>query len=151
MSYIEKNLAPRERLIYLTQLHWIIFFFPAVITVAILVFIYYKPEMRLANLVGVVLIVYLYLATAIRYISCEYGISTERVLMKEGFIRVRTFDTVLSRVESVELQQSLLGRIIGYGDVIVCGTGGDKTVFATISDPAAFRTKLMSVMNEAAE
>jgi uncharacterized membrane protein YdbT with pleckstrin-like domain len=62
-------------------------------------------------------------------------LSNRRVLIKTGFISRRTTEVVLSKVESVGVDESTFGRMFGYGDVIVRGTGGTTESFSRIANP----------------
>jgi uncharacterized membrane protein YdbT with pleckstrin-like domain len=61
------------------------------------------------------------------------------VIVKIGFLSRRTIEINLSRVESIQVDQSLLGRVLNYGTIVVIGTGGTKEPFTLIADPLAFR------------
>ena len=69
--------------------------------------------------------------------------------MKGGWFFIRLWDMGYKNIESVQLQQSLFGRVFGYGNVIVNGIGGDSLVFSTIDGPAAFREKLFEILEQA--
>lgn len=79
---------------------------------------------------------------AIRYFTTEMAITNQRVLVKTGFIRQDVFDNRLSKIESTNVSISLLGRILGYGTVIVRGTGDSKIAVKYISNPNEFKRHL---------
>ena len=54
----------------------------------------------------------------------------------------------VQKVESINLDQSIFGRILGYGDITVVGTGGSRETFETLADPIGFRKKFQQVQNE---
>src|ERR1700746_1765426 len=62
-----------------------------------------------------------------------------RVVHKTGFIKRRTFEMSLDKVESVDVNQSILGRLLDYGDVTILGVGEGKQNISTIASPLAFR------------
>lgn len=71
--------------------------------------------------------------------STEMGITNKRVIRKSGVIMRNTDEIRLSKVESVSVKQGFLGRIFGYGDVIISGSGGNDAVMKGVRDPLAFR------------
>lgn len=71
--------------------------------------------------------------------STEMGITSKRVIRKTGVIMRDTSEIRLSKVESVSVKQGFLGRIFGYGDVIISGSGGNDAVMKGVKDPLVFR------------
>ena len=72
-------------------------------------------------------------------LTTETDVTNMRVVHKTGFIKRRTFEMALDKVESVDVNQSILGRILNYGDVTVLGVGEGKETIATIASPLEFR------------
>lgn len=75
----------------------------------------------------------------IRVISTELALTNKRVIAKTGFIRRDTIELRLEKVEGFVVNQSIFGRILNYGSVIVSGTGGIKTPIPFIYNPTEFR------------
>jgi len=71
--------------------------------------------------------------------STEMGITSKRVIRKSGVIMRDTAEIRLAKVESVSVKQGMLGRIFGYGDVIISGSGGNNAVMKGVRDPLTFR------------
>jgi uncharacterized membrane protein YdbT with pleckstrin-like domain len=146
--YIDDILQPGEKVLYSTNAHWI-FYWPAIaawIVAAVLLVL-----SRAAVTEGVVLLCLsasAVVALAALYWSAtawfhrwttETDVTNMRVVHKAGFIKRRTFEMSLDKVESVDVNQSILGRILNYGDVTVQGIGEGKETIATIASPLAFR------------
>lgn len=74
--------------------------------------------------------------------STEMGITSKRIIRKSGVIMRDTSEIRLSKVESVSVKQGFLGRMFGYGDVIISGSGGNDAVMKGVKDPLAFRNKV---------
>ena len=91
--------------------------------------------------------VVLFLAAWIRQWSSEFAVTNKRVIIKVGFISRRTIEINMSKVESVEINQDILGRLLNYGTIVVIGTGGTKEPFALIDDPLAFRRAVQAQQN----
>lgn len=142
MSYIENNLMEDETMVHLTRLHPIVLLTPAMLVSFLAGTWTIVQDVQFANIT-----VLLFLGIAlfrlfdriVFYITSEFGITSKRVLGKTGFIRRRSLDIVLAKVEAIRLSQSILGRILNYGDLEVTGTGGTEEVLRFIPDPLLFR------------
>ena len=75
----------------------------------------------------------------VQYLTSEFAVTNKRVLVKVGFISRHTLELLLSKVETIGVDQSILGRILGYGTIVVIGTGGTREPFKAIADPLGFR------------
>ncbi len=142
MSYIEKNLMPGENIVYRAKLHWIVFLWPIIwLVVALLLF---SSGGDTANGFGglfILIAILTGIASFINYLTSEFGITTKRVIAKVGFIRRKSIEVLLTKVEGIQVNQGILGRILGYGSIVVSGTGGTKDPFHKISNPLEFRKK----------
>jgi uncharacterized membrane protein YdbT with pleckstrin-like domain len=74
--------------------------------------------------------------------ATEAAVTNKRVVVKVGVAARRTIELLLSRVESIGVEESVTGRILGYGTVIVRGTGGTPESFDKIAHPLEFRTQV---------
>jgi uncharacterized membrane protein YdbT with pleckstrin-like domain len=74
--------------------------------------------------------------------ATEMAVTNRRVLIKTGLGNRRTLDLMLSRVESIAVHETMWGRTLGYGDVVVHGTGGTPESFVLISHPQEFRQQV---------
>ena len=74
--------------------------------------------------------------------TTETDVTNLRVVHKTGFIKRRTFEMSLDKVESVDVNQSILGRILNYGDVTVRGVGEGAETIKTIASPLEFRNPI---------
>ena len=74
--------------------------------------------------------------------AVQMAVTNKRVIAKVGVVTRRTVDLLLSRVESVGVEESVLGRMLGYGTVVLRGTGGTPESFTKIARPLEFRTQV---------
>ncbi len=74
--------------------------------------------------------------------TTETDVTSFRIVHKTGFIKRRTFEMSLDKVESVDVNQSILGRLMNYGDVTIMGVGEGKENITTIASPLAFRNSI---------
>jgi uncharacterized membrane protein YdbT with pleckstrin-like domain len=75
------------------------------------------------------------LAEFIKRQNFDFAVTNKRVMMKVGVFRTRSVELLLSRIEAVAVDQRLMGRMFGYGDIIVTGSGGTKESFSYIQSP----------------
>ena len=75
-------------------------------------------------------------------LTTETDVTDRRVVHKTGFIKRRTFEIALDKIESVDVEQSILGRIFNYGDVTIMGVGEGRQTISTIASPLAFRSAI---------
>ena len=149
MGYIEGNLVPGETVLYKTRLHWIVLVRPLAVGLVLgcigLVFAIggYAASGKDVSYGGMIFIGVLFLGAGaisvatglIKKNATEVAVSNKRVLIKTGLISRKTIEVTLAKVESVSVDESALGRMLGYGDVIVRGTGGTTESFARIANP----------------
>ncbi len=113
-GYVNKHLISNESVVFETKLHWVIFFsLKSIFTLTI----------------------YAWLE---RWLS-EYVITNRRIIIKTGFIARNTFEMNLSKIESVNVEQSIMGRILNYGSITIIGSGGTRETFHNIAHPLEFR------------
>ena len=146
--YIDEILQPGEKLLYSTNVHWI-FYLPAIgawlVAVALLVVarmfiqdfvvLFCLAAAAIAGLAAL----YLTFRAWFRRWTTETDVTNLRVVHKEGFIKRQTFEMSLDKVESVDVSQSIMGRLLNYGDVTILGVGEGRKKIETIASPLAFR------------
>jgi uncharacterized membrane protein YdbT with pleckstrin-like domain len=154
MSYVQRVLQPGETVVHQSRLHPLIFL-PALIwlliALALLVASTQTTDDRIniALIAAAVLFGVLALASwaraAIRRATTELAITDRRVIYKSGLLSRHTLEMNRSKVESVDVDQSILGRIFDYGDVIVKGTGTGFEPLTTIAAPLDLRNHITGV------
>jgi uncharacterized membrane protein YdbT with pleckstrin-like domain len=155
MGYVERHLLPGERVLYKTRLHWVLFARPALVfligaglTVAVR-YMEAQPEAaRWAGWIGLGIMAIGLFWGFVHWVelrTSEFAVTTTRVIFKVGLVARYTTELLLSKVESIAVQQSLTGRILDYGDLTVIGTGGTREVFRRVRDPITFRNYVQQV------
>ena len=152
MGYIDKSLLDGEELIYQTRRHKIIFTLPFLLLIFSIAFFVVKwvwsftPEIITALLVLAIIFLSAAVIHAlivwIQYCSTEFGVTNQRVIAKEGFIKRSTVEVFLNRVESVQVEQSIWGRLFNFGNVTVSGTGGVSDPLCMIRAPLEFKKQV---------
>ena len=155
-SYIEEQLQRErgERIVRLTHLSlWSLL--PAFLAsaacfaAAVAVLLAAPPDGALASLalpgalalgaLGVAIDV----AALVRFYTTEIGVTSRRVMMKTGLVARRAPEMVLDKVEGQELEQSGVGRVLGFGTVDVRGAGGERLPIRGVDDPVALMGAIM--------
>ena len=149
--YIDAILQPGEKVLYSTNAHWM-FHLPGIgawIAAIILLVLSRATSIDSVTLLclaasAVVAIVALYWTVKAWFHrwTTETDVTNMRVVHKTGFIKRRTFEMALDKVESVDVNQSILGRILNYGDVTINGVGEGKETISTIASPLEFRNHI---------
>jgi uncharacterized membrane protein YdbT with pleckstrin-like domain len=148
VGYLEKNLLPGETVDYRAHLHPIIFLQAALfglVGLAFVIFSLVNPGLAAFWMLGAVFLTYaagIGTVRAIHYASSEFAITNKRVVIKVGFINRKTLEMVLTKVETVRVDQSIIGRVLNYGTIVVTGTGGTNEPFTLIANPLEFRRQV---------
>jgi uncharacterized membrane protein YdbT with pleckstrin-like domain len=148
MSYVEKNLLPDETIVYEGHLHWIMYAGHILVAiVGLLLFYPWLPQYHWLWMAGAAIVV-LSLLTALprmfTAMSTELVVTSKRVVAKRGLVQRQTFEMLHKKVESISVHQTILGRILGYGDVVIHGTGGGQELIPGIASPLKFRNAAMA-------
>jgi len=122
VGYVEDSLISGEQVTYRAELHWIVF-------------------------VSLKALLTLFILPLIERATSEFAVTNRRVIIKVGLISRRTVELKLEKIESIGVDQSIPGRIFGYGTIVVKGTGGTNEPFRGIARPLEFR----KAVNEASE
>jgi uncharacterized membrane protein YdbT with pleckstrin-like domain len=146
MSYIDQNLMAGEQVIYKGKLHWVLFV-PAV-SVLILGLLLLAVNGTVGGIVIALAVIDLIIAY-LNYTTSEFGVTNKRIMIKVGIIRRHSLETLLKKVESITVNQTIIGRMLGYGTIVVSGTGGTPEPFHKISNPLEFRKQVNEQIEKA--
>jgi uncharacterized membrane protein YdbT with pleckstrin-like domain len=155
MSYVQRVLQPGEQVRQTSSIHWV-GYWPGVAMGLLAVVAWWFSETRLLpgiwrytayalTLVAVVLFVQQWL----RWWVTEIAVTDRRVIYKKGLIRRRTNEMNMDKVESVQIDQSILGRMLDYGDVTILGTGEGFETLRTIANPIELRNSITGTTHSA--
>lgn len=158
MSYVERNLVAGETLIYQTRLHWIVMIGHIIVGSLLLalpgvVLLYYALTQRnidntnshLMEIGGAVLLmggIVVILVGMVRRNATEMAVTNRRVVIKTGLVSRKTIEMLLSKVESIEVSETAFGRMLGYGAIVLIGTGGTPEPFQKVAHPLEFRSQV---------
>jgi uncharacterized membrane protein YdbT with pleckstrin-like domain len=134
MSYVDSVLGAGEKVLFTGRISaWSLFWY----WLAGLVFL----------VIGVGLV--LWIVAWIKLRSTELAVTNKRVIAKFGFISRETIEINVSRIESVQVNQTVLGRMLDYGTVVFSGAGTPQASIANIADPLSFRKAVLAAQEAA--
>ena len=151
-SYTAATLQANEQPLHHTAIHWMALsgsIIGAVLSLVVILPIamfaawknFYWAWLLLVIPVGILV------SAAVTVKTSELVITDRRVLIKVGFIQRHTFEMFISKIESVAVFQSMMGRLFNYGTVTIRGTGGSSESFTTIAAPLQFRDAIQLVQS----
>jgi uncharacterized membrane protein YdbT with pleckstrin-like domain len=156
MSYLDSNLIPGETVIYRTRLHWIVMLWHVIIGCLLLVvpglvvlyFAFSQSDSGTSHVMegaGVALLIaglVVVLMGVVRRNATEMAVTTRRVVIKTGLASRNTIEMLLNKVESIEVNETTMGRMLGYGTITIIGTGGTLEPFHQLAHPLTFRSQV---------
>lgn len=150
MSYIKNNLNTNEEIIYEGELHWIVFIAPIITSILMLSFICYVLSFVMSNnfifgaYIGLFIISILY--GFIDKFTTEIIITNKRVMKKVGLFERNVQELNIAKIETIDLYQSIFGRIFNYGTLTFIGTGSSSFNILGIINPNEFKNQLNDVI-----
>lgn len=153
MAYYTKVLQPDERVLVMGRLHWSIYRHALMIlAIAVAVFIasFWAPQPGFADdlriLAGAIAVagVVAFLAASIRRHGTEIVVTDRRVILKRGVLSRHTVEMNVSKIESIDVEQSLVARMLGYGTLLIHGTGADIEPLQRLENPLAIRSAIIA-------
>lgn len=170
MGYVQDNLMPKEKVLFTARVHPAVFL-PSIVSfvIAVGIFMYglsntetvsksapsspqFFPTAMLGSVLlcfaGILLLYTILLAVqaVIIIYTTAFAVTNRRVIAKTGFIRRHTLEMLLPKIESVAVNQSVLGRLLNFGTVTVTGTGGTKESFRAIVEPIGVRKRINEII-----
>ena len=157
MSYAAKHLIAGEQVQYETKLHWVVML--GHVTLAVILAIVgagllagpwgrmhgaeeHSGALRWAAVASLAAALIFLLVGLVRRDATEMAVTNKRVIVKTGLASRRTVELLLPRIESVVVEEPAIGRALGYGTVILRGTGGTPEAFRQIAHPLQFREQV---------
>lgn len=141
MSYVGRTLAPHERILFTTGYHWLVWLGIALLVApapAVAVGYPYATDEYVYLLLALAALPFglVYLA---QVLSTEIAVTTDRFIRKSGLLSLETEEVGLEAIETVIVEQSILGRVLGYGTLRAHGTGQNLIEVRMIDRPVRLR------------
>jgi len=151
VAYFNRVAKQGETLLAKGRLHWIIYanaFLPLALAIAVAIAGFFFPDPHIsmplfiaAALLGA-LALWTFLTRFVVGATTEFAVTDHRVIVKRGIFSLHTIEIALDKIESVDVDQTLLGRMLGYGTVTIRGVGSSWDPIPQIADPIAFRNAI---------
>ncbi|MGA9869134.1 MAG: PH domain-containing protein [Acetobacteraceae bacterium] len=153
MAYYTKVLQPDETVRAVGRLHWLIFW-PAVLWLAVAIaiacvgaFVANEEPRRTycfyaAAVIAIIALV-TFLGEWLRRHATEIVVTDRRVILKRGLLSHYTVEMNVAKIETVDVRQSVWGRILNYGTVVVRGTGAGIEPLRGVGAPVAIRNAIL--------
>jgi uncharacterized membrane protein YdbT with pleckstrin-like domain len=120
-KYVNKQLLLGEKIVHETNYHWTHYLsWVSLFTLGLYPYIQIKTD--------------------------EFVVTSKRIIIKKGLLTHYTLEMNLSRVETVQVEQGIIGRMLGYGCITIIGSGGTKERFMEIQNPIQFRQSFMQII-----
>jgi uncharacterized membrane protein YdbT with pleckstrin-like domain len=152
MRYVRRVLQPGETVVYATRLHWVVYLRTILLLIVCVILsaaaVSTSDNQNISLALEIAAIIFALLALSaglrafIRRAATELAVTDHRVIYKSGLLSRHTIEMNRDKVESVDVDQTLIGRIFGFGTVIVRGTGGSLEPMRNIGDPLTFRSHI---------
>lgn len=151
MSYVSRTLGSKERVLFLTGYHWLYWLGVSIIALPFVVValgtLPYDGVDFLYLAIAVVPFLY-----AVYYfvhgIALEVAVTTDRFVKKTGLVSITSEEVSLDKIEEVNVSESILGRIFGYGSVDVHGTGAGAIHVKMVTDPVRLRREIQTAREQ---
>lgn len=142
MNYIQNNLQAGEEIKYKADIHWYIFISPAVLL--LLGAYFFSAGAGFLYYIGIILLlsgVFQLIKRGLHKIGTECVVTNKKVILKSGFLSRDALELILNKCEGLRINQSVMGRIFGFGSIVVT-TGGVTNTFKFIANPVKFRNEI---------
>lgn len=138
MGYVDSNLSPNEKVLVRGKIHWFVFV-PGTILMLIGFSLLGDRDIGLLGALLILIAIFSLVKAALLTATTELAVTTKRIIAKFGFISRKTVELNHTKVESFNVDQSVFGRILGFGTLTINGTGGVRTPIPSIDNPLEFR------------
>ena len=149
MGYLERILEPGEQVRYVGRLHWLIYspaitlvICGAVLLIAAAVYPDEVPYLMAGGLIALVFSLLAFIPELLRRRTTEIAVTDRRMIFKTGILRRRSIEMNMDKVESVDVDQSILGRIFDFGTVLIRGTGARLEPLDNVENPLKLRSQI---------
>jgi uncharacterized membrane protein YdbT with pleckstrin-like domain len=137
-----------QNVVYIARMHLIIFFWPALLLCLAAYFGYTYPQLTFPSMiVGLIAASWLLLIWATYHFS-SLTIKRKQVILRTGILVRKTTDIPINKIESIDIRQSVLGSLLGFGSLVITGTGGTRQTINYINKPLTCRRYIEQLGNE---
>lgn len=134
--------------VYFARLHWVVFLGPVTgILLSMALGAYIAPLRWLSLFLGAFSLIWV-MMTWVTYYFSSLTIQKKQVILRTGLVIRQTVDIPLSKIETIDIRQSLLGSLFRYGALVITGTGGTRHLINYLEKPLTCRRYIEQAMND---
>lgn len=137
-----------SNIVYMARLHWILFLWP----VALACFaIFIGAQIAQLKEVAIFLVLFALVWIIMTWVTFHFSsltIKKKQVILRTGMLVRQTIDIPLSKIESIDIRQSVLGSILRYGSLVITGTGGTRHMINFLEKPLTCRRHIEQLMHD---
>ncbi|MDB5136303.1 MAG: rane-flanked domain [Mucilaginibacter sp.] len=144
MSFIEKNLASNEKIVYTTGLHWWVYFKNILLLVLGIIFVRSSGGIGAAESFGAFLVFVGLIGSVYAFFvskSSEFAITNKRVILKTGILKRKLVELQLNKAEGLRVEQGIIGRMFNFGSIKIT-SGGVTESFSPLAKPFDFKKQV---------
>jgi uncharacterized membrane protein YdbT with pleckstrin-like domain len=149
MGYVERMMGRNEEIVFVTRQHWLVLIFAALIDL-LLAIVIAAIALSVGNIATVLIVLVIFpvghfVLRFLNWYNEQFIITNRRVMEMSGIINKRVSDSSLEKVNDVVMEQSVLGRILGYGTLeIITGSDIGVDFLEHIKNPVHFKTEMIN-------
>lgn len=136
-----------NNILYQSRLHWIIFIGPTLLFAIMAYLSLTVVEFRLVTNILVLASIVWGITVGVNYYCSLFSIETKQVILCTGFLMQQSINVPLSKIESIDIRQSLLGSLLKYGSLVITGTGGTRQAVDYLNNPLTCRRYIEQAIN----
>ena len=149
MTYVEGTLSQDEEVLEKIKLHWVNYLRSFVIGLAMLVLVFFYVVAPIKEWIYIFLFFLVCLLyDLLKLYTIEMVITNKRVIYRKGIISIKTEELKTNKVEAIEIKQSIIGRILGFGDICFAGMGSSVVEFVCVDKPWAVKSMAETIIDE---
>ena len=138
-----------EDVVYVARLHWILFAGPLLLLLSALS-VFYVFEVNSLKPLIIFCSLFAWAWGILVWVTYQFSsltIKKKQLILRTGLIVRQTVDIPLTRIESIDIRQSILGSLLQYGSLVIIGTGGSRQVIQDLSKPLTCRRYIEQLMH----
>ncbi len=151
MSYVNRTLGSKEKVLYLTGYHWLYWLGVSLLMGPLIIIAIVALPYGALDYAIIVLALFPFFYGLVRFVhgmALEVALTSDRFVKKTGLVSITTEEVSLDKIEEVNVDETILGRIFGYGTVHVHGTGAGKIRLMMVNDPVLLRREIQSAREQ---
>jgi uncharacterized membrane protein YdbT with pleckstrin-like domain len=143
---VDRNSGDKN-VVYFARLHWILFCWPFILACIAMLIGIQISQLKDVSLFLVLFALIWGLMTWVTYYFSSLTIKKNQVIFRTGMLVRKTTDIPLSKIESIDIQQSVLGSLFQYGNLVITGTGGTRHTISFLAKPLTCRRYIEQLMH----